>query len=342
MAARRIRTHGDVRGPSDPDLLFLALAPTPRLYPDNEPAGHDPQPAVIGEPGAVAMEARPRGVLDAAEERLAVAGRDPAHQVAGEHRDPVPQAVLALQRGRTVEQGGLGDLQPGALQQRSILADARVIPGVFPGPQADRAGGRVEGRDDRGDVPPAAEFGHEPPARPERPPHARDGRLGRLDPVQHGVGEHRVERPVEREVAGIGDLEPDAREERPGLRDHLGRGVDAHHLADGLGEPGGQVAGAAAQVQHPLARPRLQQVDQRGAQLPDERMLVVVEAGVPLGRRRSVSIVLRVNPLWRENVPSATTRRRSISARGLPGQSPSSRSRTGTPNSRGPPPGRTT
>jgi len=68
---------------------------------------------------------------------------------------------------------------------------------------------------------------------------------------------------------------------RPGLHEHLPRGVDPDHRRAGLGEDGGQVAGPTPEVQHPLVRAGREQIEQRLAVLVDERVVAVVRAGVP-------------------------------------------------------------
>ena len=47
---------------------------------------------------------------------------------------------------------------------------------------------------------------------------------------------------------------------------------------------GRQMTRAAAEVEDPLARLGCQEIEQGGPMLPDERMLVVVEAGIPWAR----------------------------------------------------------
>ena len=154
---------------------------------------------------------------------------------------------------------------------------------MFPVPEADRPGSRIEGRHERPNIPPAAELRHEPTARLECPPHAGDGFFRRLHPVEHGVGEHGVEGLVERELARIRDFEAEIRVDAAGLLDHPGGGVDTDDFDAGLRDLSGQMAGAAAEVEDPLALARREEIDQRGPVLPDERVLVVVEAGVPVG-----------------------------------------------------------
>src|SRR5262249_33519230 len=58
-------------------------------------------------------------------------------------------------------------------------------------------------------------------------------------------------------------------------------GVQPDNRCPCLGDPGGEVAGAAAQVEDSLARARGEQFDQRRPVLPDEAMLGVVQPRVP-------------------------------------------------------------
>src|SRR5438105_2040328 len=59
---------------------------------------HDPQPAIIRLPAAVAVEHRPQALLDVPQERVPTVRRHAVERVVGEHGEPIPQALLTLQR----------------------------------------------------------------------------------------------------------------------------------------------------------------------------------------------------------------------------------------------------
>ena len=131
------------------------------------------------------------------------------------------------------------------------------------------------------DVSPAAELGHEAPSGLQGPPDGFDGRFRRQHPVQHGVREHRVELGAVRQVAYVGHLEPQPRVVAAGRVDHLLAVVDADHVRARFGDAGGELSGAASDVQHALARTRVQQLDEVMAVPPHEAAVALVPLRVP-------------------------------------------------------------
>ena len=120
-----------------------------------------------------------------------------------------------------------------------------------------------------GDIAVAAHLADEAPAGPQRPRHAGDHRVGiGLHPMQRGVREHGVELALERQASPVHEPRVDA--QRAGRAHHVGAGVDPDHRAAELGQPCGQHAVAAAQVEDALARRRRQQLDHRQPQLGHE------------------------------------------------------------------------
>ncbi len=95
-----------------------------------------------------------------------------------------------------------------------------------------------------------------------------------------------MELAVVRHPAGIRQFEAQLRIVLASLGDHGGRAIDAGYLGAGGGDLRRQLSGAAPDVQNPFTRPRRQQTDQIPAVLPDERMLVLIQRGIPCAHWR--------------------------------------------------------
>lgn len=76
--------------------------------------------------------------------------------------------------------------------------------------------------------------------------------------------------------------------------DHLGRGIDPEDGGAGLGDAGGEVAAAAADVEYPFAGFRFQHIDQVFTEAGDETQPAVVERGVPTGSHHFLPVSLLV------------------------------------------------
>jgi hypothetical protein len=111
-------------------------------------------------------------------------------------------------------------------------------------------------------------------------------RLGARHPVQRRVREHGVERRFVRQRLAVGDREGEGGVSGARRFHHrLGR-IDAEDVRAARGDRVRQLAGAGAQVQDPLARARVQEIDQRQPAGCDEAGAGAVLAGVPVLRRR--------------------------------------------------------
>ena len=129
-----------------------------------------------------------------------------------------------------------------------------------------------------------------PPISPaKRPPGLSARKIARAacsfsqHPVQRRVGESRVELGDELHVRGVQQQRVDAL--GPRRRDHLGRIVDAEHGRAALDDLPRQRPLAAADVEDPLARLRVEQVERRAAELGDERADPRIIRGIPFAGR---------------------------------------------------------
>jgi hypothetical protein len=102
--------------------------------------------------------------------------------------------------------------------------------------------------------------------------------------VQGGVGEDGVDRLGQAEGVPVGQQHAVVAEPAPGRRDHGRVAVQGQHRGPGGGDRGRQLAGAAAQVEHDLPRPRVEQLDEVAGQAGDEAELPLVAVGVPPAR----------------------------------------------------------
>ena len=84
--------------------------------------------------------------------------------------------------------------------------------------------------------------------------------------------------------------ELEMREPCPGLFDHVLIGVEADHRGAPLGDLGREFSRAAPEVEYPLARLRIEEVDQRIAAAGHETELIVVVAGIPGHHSKSNTI----------------------------------------------------
>jgi len=133
---------------------------------------------------------------------------------------------------------------------------------------------------DRRGIVVAAHLGDKAPVRLERAPHPRQHRLGRVHPVQGGVGKYRVELLLEGEALARHDARVDAA--GPRRRNHVGRGVDRDHLGPGGDDLLGQDAVAAAEIEDALARLGIEQFEHRRAEGRHEIRRRRVAPGLPV------------------------------------------------------------
>ena len=94
---------------------------------------------------------------------------------------------------------------------------------------------------------------------------AAQHRICVLDPVQHGVAEHGIELVVEAQRCRVGDARVETALQ--GGPDLLRTAVDRNHLASGRHQALGQRTVAAAEIEHPMTGVRVEQVDDRRAQV---------------------------------------------------------------------------
>ena len=131
-------------------------------------------------------------------------------------------------------------------------------------------------------LPCAAEFEDQAATGFERAGHGGGGSFGRLDPMQHGIREDGVEFGVDRAGRRCRGFRTRVREVLTGLGDHGGGTIDAEHLGAGLGDLGGEVTGAAADIEDALAGLGGEQRQKVAAEFPDEGVGGIVESGIPV------------------------------------------------------------
>ena len=140
------------------------------------------------------------------------------------------------------------DRKTRTFEHRAILSRSRVIPRIDAG-ELDSAGLQHRGGGDHraraASVP--AELADEPPALLEGAKNPRRRAFRLQHPVQHRVGENRVELAIELEVVGADDARVEAAA-TCGF-DHLRRRVDADHLRACGDYPLGDEAIAASEVE---------------------------------------------------------------------------------------------
>ncbi len=164
-------------------------------------------------------------------------------------------------------------------------------------------------------MPPA--LGDEAPARPERPPHARDHDVGALHPVERGVAEHGVELALEGEVLAVHDVRVDS--ERLRRVDLRRARVDAHHRAPERRELRAERTVAAAEIQDALAWLRGKQLHHRRPELGHEARVARVAVGVPgLARGHGVRCPLEPGAVRRSCSRSSTRRILPLTVFGRP------------------------
>src|SRR5918994_382766 len=274
---------------------------------------HEPESSVVGDPAPLQLQPRPGQLVHPLPDARAAFSWHRRKEIAAKHAEPIGDAIRAVvQRCWPVEQVHEHHLEPGPLQQRRVLSDAREVPRVADPLRGDTLLGErlVEGADDGRDIPTAAHLRHEPPAWSERPQHRGGDGLRWRHPVQRGIGEDSIRRRFECEVLTPGYLEPEVWVEHPGPRDHRLGGVDSQHLGAGVGDLRRQPASPAAEVDDPLAWPRRQQLDHASAKLGDYGELLVVERGVPASFS---ACYIMFGPVALAHPPHLTSRRRSPS-----------------------------
>ena len=215
------------------------------------------------------------------------------HEAAAEHAEPGFEAALAILQGRwPIEEVAEGDFQAAALKDGGIFGDAWVIPGIealwiFDAEAAERL---VRGLHEDLDVAVATELAHQTATGFQGAGHGGGSSLGRLDPVQHGVGEDGVELGVEGQLADVTGLEGEAGEVLACLGDHgVGR-VGTEHLSAGAGDLGGEMAGAAADIEDALAGLGGKESEKVAPEFPDESVRGIVESGIPIGGHPTIVI----------------------------------------------------
>ena len=101
--------------------------------------------------------------------------------------------------------------------------------------------------------------------------------------MQGGVGEDGVELLVECERGDVAGFELQVRKVGARLGGHGGGAVDAEDAGAGGGDFGGEVAGAAADIEDALAGLGGELGEEGAAVFPDEGVGGIVEARVPIG-----------------------------------------------------------
>ena len=118
--------------------------------------------------------------------------------------------------------------------------------------------------------------------------HRGDHRAGVADPVQHGVAEHGVELLLERQR--LGAPAPRIEAARARRADLLGAAVDGDDAAAGGDQLLGERAVAAAQIEHLLAGPRCEQVEDAGAEIGDKTRIPGIGVRIPVLCGHSVDL----------------------------------------------------
>src|ERR1051326_1086678 len=137
-------------------------------------ARRDAQPHVIDGPDAVVVKLRAQCAFDFGDALF-------AQETGREHFEPVAQSRFSCDRSWTWKENGRYWFEAATLQQRRVLPDAGVIPGMC-----------SYGFSDAARIATAAEFGHRPPARFESGSQRFGGGLRWPHPMQDRVREHRV------------------------------------------------------------------------------------------------------------------------------------------------------
>jgi hypothetical protein len=158
---------------------------------------------------------------------------------------------------------------------------------------------------DLGHVAGAAHLADEAAAGPEHAPDAVDDRVRVQHPVQGGVGEDRVELALEGELLAVTELGVQAA--CAGAFDLLGAAVETEDPAAPRGDPFAQRAVAAAEIQYALARPRVEQGEQRLAQVGDEARVALVSLGIPALRGAALAAAPRAGPPGTHRAATAAT-----------------------------------
>ena len=96
-----------------------------------------------------------------------------------------------------------------------------------------------------------------------------------------GVGKDRVGVALDGEIPPVRMLKGERGVKRAGALHHRRIAVDADDLGTARGDIRGQLAGAAAEIDDPLARLGREQIDHVDGECRDEAEGAVVEAGVP-------------------------------------------------------------
>ena len=106
-------------------------------------------------------------------------------------------------------------------------------------------------------------------------------------PVQRRIGEYGVEWILESEPGRVGQDERERGIILPRLAKHFFGIVQAHHLSAAFCDLRGQLPGAAANIQNPLAAAWLQQFQETRSELPNVGVLAFVALRVPGRNSRS-------------------------------------------------------
>ena len=119
----------------------------------------------------------------------------------------------------------------------------------------------------------------------ERARHSRDNRVGIvLHPMQRRIGKDRVELAREIEPRAVGHARDKAALLR--CRDHVRRGIDAHHRGTGGDNFFRQHTVPASEVENMLAGLRLEQIEHGLSECGNEMSVLCVAFGLPALRGR--------------------------------------------------------
>ncbi len=97
--------------------------------------------------------------------------------------------------------------------------------------------------------------------------------------MQGGIGEDGVEFADERQIMGIQETRIDP--QGKGSRNHVGAGVNTHHIAAQVAQPGGQNAIATADIENSLTRFRFKPAQNFAGEFGNESGVLIIGRGRP-------------------------------------------------------------
>src|SRR5215467_5521536 len=216
--------------------------------------GRKPKTAIVEFPVVSFPQGLPGGCFDRTEIVGALCFPNPLDKGSAEHFDPIGQPGFAVfQFGGAVEQACLTDLETVAFEQGGIFSDSRVVPGIRAlARDTEPAQALLQCGDHVFYVPLAAKLCDESSAGFERAGDARHHRFCLGNPVQRGIGKHRVEFLSKLEGARVANLEPESGKLFARFVDHVRRTVHAHNNGSTCRDFGGKLACSTPDIENSL------------------------------------------------------------------------------------------